>query len=53
LARIKGLKRTGAEYLPGLKYIQLQARNLSEIYTAVDEIVKRDNQVLCKILHKI
>ena len=53
LARIEGLKRTGAEYLASLKYTQLQARNLSGIYTAVDGFVKRDNQVLCKILHKI
>ena len=36
LARIEGLKRTGAEYLASLKYTQLQARNLSGIYTAVD-----------------
>ena len=38
--RIEGLERIGAEYLASLRYIQLHARNLSGIYTAVDEIVK-------------
>ena len=52
LARIEGFDRIGAEYPASLKYIQLQTRNLSGIYNVVDRIV-RQNQVLCRILHKI